>query len=704
MRNALFHCYTKHKDLRFMRFYKIICLIISKIESRRRSGLLSLSIFLVISLVVSGSLRAQWIQLAPNLLGAQSTEMGAIAHKAGITWAGSHAVFMSLDSGISWTQRWTAPLGKDNIDDIIFYDTQIGLVCTHMGTVYRTDDQGLSWRIIHNLGAYSAAFIGSSDNIIVATGSCAACATTEVTHDGGLTWTPHIHGDWVPQVKALLGGSAMAIAGTYTGGNTIIRTNDYGDTWQPLLGKFDFDSYSFEVDPCDPNYIFVVNEEGTTVIDNKGAIYISVDGGNTFTLTQNSPVKFFCGSIARTTKALFIQTVTNGINRSTDRGTSWNSIGGPSAPFDTRLLCAINSNIVLAADNNGTIWRTLNSGGDSLLNISPYESLAISPDEIFEKDTLVSCDSPVVGVFYLKGILCKYPKILAQKISGIDSADYRIVQQLGDSISGNDSILVSFRPHGSGARKGYYSITLEDGTQILLPLKGFGRDIVFVEPQTANISVDTIGGFAEVPIRFLGFPQKEDIEVVIHYDPRMIYNNSISLSGTSLDIPGDSSSGRAKIRIPKNEMSLDTVTGIAIFTVFPDNDDCYNVSFDSMTILSPSAPCTYSIGSPVSAVVCPLRGCGVMTLTNYMLHGVTPQLFVQPNPNHGKVLLTSTITLSDASVEVVDMLGRIFAKKNILLKKGVASTLELDNLRDGNYIIKISAQEMQFQMPILIIR
>ena len=448
----------------------------------------------------------------------------------------------------------------------------------------------------------------------------------------------------------------------------------------------------------------MINEEATTISDNIGAIYISTDGGNNFTLTQNSPTKFFSGSIARTTKALFIQTVTNGISRSTDRGLSWSSIGGPNAPYDTRLLCAINSNIVLAADDKGTIWRTLNSGGDSLLNISPYETLAISPDEIFEKDTLVSCDSPVVRSFHLKGILCRYPKVIGQKISGINSGDYEIIQQLGDSLSGNDSVLVSFRPQGSGARSGYYVITLEDGTQISLPLKGFGRNIIFVEPQTKNISVDTIGGYAEVPIRFLGFAQKEDIEVVIHYDPRLIYNNSISFSGNTLDIPGESWPGRAKIRIPKSEMQLDTNSGIVIFTVFPDGEDCYNVSFDSLTILNPFAPCTYSIGNPVSSVVCPLRGCGVMTITNFMLHGVTPQLFIQPNPNHGTVFLTSTIPISDASVEVIDMLGRICQKGSVNFKKGIASQFDMKNLKSGSYNLRVRAEGFQYQLPVAIIR
>jgi hypothetical protein len=202
----------------------------------------------------------------------------------------------------------------------------------------------------------------------------------------------------------------------------------------------------------------------------------------------------------------------------------------------------------------------------------------------------------------------------------------------------------------------------------------------------------------------LGFPQKEDIEVVLHYDGRLIYNSSQSLSGISFDLPGEAWQGRAKIRISKSDLQLDTISGIAIFTVFPDGTDCFKVSIDSMTILSPLAPCAYSIGNPVTATICPPKGCGIMMLTNYMLHGIMPQLFIQPNPNQGSAFITSTITLPEASVEVIDLLGSIRKKMKLTLQKGLPARLTLDNLPSGNYFIIVSTEGSKFRSPLVIVK
>ena len=656
--------------------------------------------FLVI--LYSENLYAQWQMVAPALLGKQDIVMSSMVHKAGLTWAGTKSLFMSPDSGITWMNRWNITMGKDLIVDIAFYDNNIGLVCTLDGFLYRTDDQGINWRQLQGFsGANTAAFLGSSNDIIITSDA----TTVSISRDGGITWISKVLDAYVEQIKPLLGGSALVFAGNYISkqGN-IYKTTDYGTTWQPLTGKIDLDSYSFDVDPCNPNFIYAVNEEGTTPTDNKGALFISTDGGTSFNQTMVSPIRYFSGSISRTTKAVFIQTVANGISRSIDQGTTWKPIGGPSAIYDTRLLCAINSNIVLAGDDNGTIWRTINSGGDSILNISAFENLAITPTELFTLDTLVSCDSPIVATVHLHSILCKYPRITRQHISGIDSIDYRIVQPLGDSLAGEDSVLISFRPRGSGSQSGVYIITLEDGTQVSVPLKGYGRNIIFVEPKTQNITLDTIGGFAAVPIRFTGFSQKEDVEIVLHYDPRMTYNNSFSFTGKPLDLAGEAWQGRVKIRIPKSEMQLDTISGIAIFTVFPDGNDCFSVVIDSMNILNPFALCTYSIGNPVTATICPPKGCGIMTLTNYMLHGRMPQLFIQPNPTNGAVFITSSITLGDASLEVVDMLGRSYLKKSVFLRKEIPAQLAMDDLRTGSYYIRVSSNGLHYQMPLAIIR
>ncbi|MEP7235762.1 MAG: hypothetical protein ABI778_10750, partial [Ignavibacteriota bacterium] len=501
-------------------------------------------------LFASGSLAAQWTLIAPNLLGTQQIETGVITHKSGITWAGSiRSVFMSPDSGRTWINRSPPILGRDNLDAITFFDNNIGVVCTNLGSIFRTDDRGLSWREIHKAQyAYSAAFLGSTDNIMIASGPG---GTIDITRDGGVTWQPSYYpGGGVPEVCPLLGGSAMALAGLTPGGPYhIIRTADYGATWQTMPGVTDYDTYSFVVNPCDPNFICVANEKGTISGNRQSQIYTSQDAGNTFTLSETFPRPYFCGSVVLTTKAVFTQSVASGIRRSTDRGASWQAIGGPSATFDTRLVCAISSNILIAADNNGSLWMTRNSGGDSLLNISPYESLSISPIELFAKDTLFSCDSPAVGMINLFGVLCNYPKIIAQKFSGADSDDYRIILPLGDSLHGRDSVVLSFRPHGSGPQSGNFIIILEDSTQIAIPLKGYGKDITFVQAKTADISIDTIGGSAFVPLRFEGFPQTEDIEVILHYDQRLIYKNSFSLSGRSFDVAGESWPGRAKLMI-----------------------------------------------------------------------------------------------------------------------------------------------------------
>ncbi len=669
---------------------------------KRKLQRLSIGLLLLSIIISSQDIQGQWQMTAPSLLGKQDIVMSSIVHKAGLTWAGTKALFMSPDSGISWMNRWNITMGKDLIVDITFYDNNIGLVCTLNGFLYRTDDQGINWRQLQGFsGANTAAFLGSSNDIIITSDA----KTVSISRDGGNTWISKVLDDYVEQVKPLLGGSAMVFAGNYaTKQGSIYKTTDYGVTWQQLTGKIDLDSYSFDVDPCNPNYIYAVNEEGTTPTDNKGALFISTDGGNSFSQSMVSPIRYFSGSIARTTKAVFFQTVSNGISRSTDQGTTWKSIGGPSVTYDTRLLCAINSNIVLASDDNGTIWRTINSGGDSILNISAFENLAITPLELFSVDTLLSCDSPIVAVIHLHSVLCKYPKIFGEKISGIDSFDYRIVQKLGDSLTGNDSVLISFRPHGSGSQNGVYIITLEDGTQVSVPLKGNGRNIIFVEPKTQSITLDTIGGFAEVPIRFKGFLQKEDVEVVLHYDPRMTYTSCKSFTGTPLDIPGEAWQGRAKLRIPKSEMQLDTNSGTAIFTVFPDGNDCFNVVVDSMNILNPFAPCTYSIGSPANAVICPPKGCGVMTLTNYMLHGTMPQLRITPNPNQGAAFITSSATLGDGSVEIVDMLGRICTKKNIFLTKEIPVKLEFNDLQSGSYFALVKINSAQYRIPLAIIR
>ena len=51
---------------------------------------------------------AQWVNVAPNLLGnipSTCCAFGSLAYKDGITWVGRTGMWMSVDSGKTWTKN-----------------------------------------------------------------------------------------------------------------------------------------------------------------------------------------------------------------------------------------------------------------------------------------------------------------------------------------------------------------------------------------------------------------------------------------------------------------------------------------------------------------------------------------------------------------------------------------------------------------------
>ncbi|HYM19384.1 MAG TPA: T9SS type A sorting domain-containing protein [Candidatus Kapabacteria bacterium] len=654
-------------------------------------------VVILTSLLCFGSVHAQWSEVATNLLGKQDYQMGAIFHRGGVAWAGSHQViWMSADSGAHWSLKFNENLGNDYINDINFFDEKTGIFCTHNGDVFLTTDQGTSWKLIHSSrGAVSGAFLANANTILVATGSG---ATVDATQDGGNTWTQVTLGNFVPCVKPLLGNSALTLAGNDP--IAIYKTTDAGLSWTPTAGKIGFDTYSFDVVPCEGDHIVAVNEACNVSHNQLTQIFITNDGGNTWAVSNSQPLtakssSYFCGSVSMTTRAIFVQTTQNGVLRSTDQGATWQNIGGPSAIFDTRLVFAISPNIILAADSNGSIWRTINSGGDSITNIKPYEGLTITPPDLFGGDTLTNCDSPVVGISRFRALLCSFPKIDTQFVSGPDSLDYAIVKGIKDSLGSSDSIVLAFRPRGSGERNANYVLVLIDGTRIIVPLSGAGRNITFVEPVSKSVTVDTIGGFAHVPIQLRGFVKKESLDLLLHYDPKLRYSGCYSLGGKRLDDPSVSWAGRSKIHLDTADLRLDTISANAVFTVFPDGDSCFAVSIDSLTILNPLAPCLYSIGDGVPVQVCPPRGCSIMTLTNFLLHRWRPKVYIMPNPSSGSLSLYSEKDIGNSSISVTNDLGNVVrsSEKNILA--GENRILET-GLPTGHYIVTVSSADQSY--------
>ncbi|MDP4220327.1 MAG: T9SS type A sorting domain-containing protein, partial [Bacteroidota bacterium] len=140
-------------------------------------------------------------------------------------------------------------------------------------------------------------------------------------------------------------------------------------------------------DSLDENRLYVSNENiceaGVDTKPDSSRIWTTCDFGQTWSHTYSklvtNPVNtgkstckadpdLFVTYIASSTNAVYSSTLSGQVLRSLDHGLTWKAIGGANVclPIDTRLLGVVDDNIVFLVDTLGNIWRTLNSGGDSV--------------------------------------------------------------------------------------------------------------------------------------------------------------------------------------------------------------------------------------------------------------------------------------------------------------------------------------------------
>ena len=361
-------------------------------------------VLLILLALPCASVHGQWKNVAPNLLGnlyptGKYGFGGAICFKDGVLWAGKTNLWMSPDTGKTWTLK-----NANGFDSLIymidFIDKQNGLVSTAAG-VLQTRDGGNTWKEIseHGNSLRIAFFIGSKETIVVNTYSDSV--GLKISHDNGATWTTNTFG----KVDAIWGMGAAGGTAYMTDHSlgskrnaSLVVTTDYGDSWRRMDGEVNFDSYMFAVDGCDPNRLYLVNENLYSS-DNNCYIHTSTDKGQSWGMVQSKSIQaskgkfYYVGSIVTSRNAVFVQTHENGIERSIDNGITFTSIGGPSISADTRFVAALNENIVFAVDSNGSMWATFNGGGDSVIvpRVTPTVPRFSCPRVILEagKDQLI---------------------------------------------------------------------------------------------------------------------------------------------------------------------------------------------------------------------------------------------------------------------------------------------------------------------------
>src|SRR5579872_3594147 len=242
------------------------------------------SIIFILVIFINVELSAQWKLAAPNVIRSTFRPYnggGVLISQNGILWAGYKNIWMSRDTGKSWSLNMVLAGGNNLIKDIYFLDDNNGLATTQNGEIYITNDQGLNWTPHIPPHPYrfrpsieSAVFAGTPNNII----ACSFAGDRFVSNDGGASWTLTIFDSLATKVIAGLGGTAYFLGGLVTG-SWLYETNDFGATWVQHPGVVNWDSYSFARDECDTNFFYVANDNHEPQPDKTSRIFVTQNSG-----------------------------------------------------------------------------------------------------------------------------------------------------------------------------------------------------------------------------------------------------------------------------------------------------------------------------------------------------------------------------------------------------------------------------------------
>jgi len=420
---------------------------------------------------------AQWNIVAPNAVPAV-LKYGAMQYKDGILWAGSTALVFSLDSGKTWEPT---SFPGSVIYDIFFANRRFGVIATQ-GYSYRTRDGGKTW--------FQIADLPTSISSIICTGDEREIFAVHwpddkiyISSDSGNSWhTTLTHPSIMTMTRASDG--VLYVVSNYSKPGIVSASTDSGATWKIRAGFVGPDCWSIVANNCNPAQLYVTTENLYDVPGWSSSLFASSDRGATWVAGYSDPTEV-AGSVATFGSAAFAGTLTKGILRSTDYGTSWQNTGGsivgdqPNGAGDNRGICMVNEDLAFALDQFGNIWETVNGGGDSIPITHAGTLTTVSP-VLFDRDT-VSCDSLSQSVFFVRSG-CAPPSISGWSITGTDSASFQ---------SGNltyDSLVVTLHGGIPGTRNAQLVLTLDNGSSDTVELNGM---VMAPPPNTLRVSPAT---------------------------------------------------------------------------------------------------------------------------------------------------------------------------------------------------------------------
>ncbi|MEP7235353.1 MAG: hypothetical protein ABI778_08665, partial [Ignavibacteriota bacterium] len=284
------------------------------------------------------------------------------------------------------------------IRDIYFLDKWNGLVATSDEGVLLTQDGGMTWKtILSTTGDIWKASFNGSTQIIHALGVDRGICYSSL--DGGMSWKESVLGPFVSCLAIAPDHRVYVFAQEIYKASTrgwVTYSTDYGSTWIKSTGLADGDSYTLAADSCRPNTLYLLNEDWASTNNFVSEIFVTSDAGDSWQSYNKQSYPYLTGPFATAKHAMYAGTTTDdGTIRSTDKGVTWKKIGGPATEGDSRAIATVDDNIVFVLDTKGSIWATFNSGGHSVLNVSPNPPLEFSSSRIINDSTNILLHLPI---------------------------------------------------------------------------------------------------------------------------------------------------------------------------------------------------------------------------------------------------------------------------------------------------------------------
>ena len=197
--------------------------------------------------------------------------------------------------------------------------------------------------------------------------------------DGGRTWRPLVdrRGFDAMQLASAGPGNPRRI---YLAGHDVFQASDDGGaTWRPVEHNLPgTDIHQFALNPNDASRL-------TAVVVGFGA-FRSGDGGRTWTRLASQPPDDVTAlaSAGGSPETLYVGTARSGVLRSSDEGQSWTSVSGAASsdatfrsvlalavdPSDRRVLYAGTENGLAKSTDGGSNWIALPYPGDNALAVA----------------------------------------------------------------------------------------------------------------------------------------------------------------------------------------------------------------------------------------------------------------------------------------------------------------------------------------------